>query len=443
MPPSSWPSDVSTNSQGRQDVVTSVRVMTTAVDDGVGEGSVEGNLADVEEFLLQKDDEFALAVLPAIIYLGLILVLGVIGNVTVLYVFNRKIKRGAFRWFVQALAVFNLLSCTLGLTGEMTDMRRNYTFGSSPLCPVFRTVNYFCIQMSASLLVVVAVDIYRKTCHAQERQITPKDTKIPIAICTALATLFSAPATVLYGSQTALTDNPAINGSDCSFKDAFKDTIYPLAFHGLHILVFLTATVILIVLYSMIGRKVWAQERSRKSGFGVMSWKMFVSRNSNNLTTDASNKNASAAGRESNAFAEVKEKNAPTEGKENNVLIETMEMVSKASTEVKESEHNMPKKQTPNVSVSPETRRLTRMAFLVTLVFILSYLPCMSMLIVKSLSQESLFHLNLAVQNILLRSYFINSMANPVIYILCLGTFRQECLKILCCHCLRKKQTRH
>jgi hypothetical protein len=56
----------------------------------------------------------------------------------VLYVYNRKLRKGTIRWFVQALAVFDLLSCMVAIPGEIIDMMNNYTFGLSPMCKVTR-----------------------------------------------------------------------------------------------------------------------------------------------------------------------------------------------------------------------------------------------------------------------------------------------------------------
>ena len=54
----------------------------------------------------------------------------------VLYIYNRQLRKGTIRWFVQALAVFDLLSCLVAIPAEIIDMRSNYTFGASPMCKV-------------------------------------------------------------------------------------------------------------------------------------------------------------------------------------------------------------------------------------------------------------------------------------------------------------------
>ena len=81
------------------------------------------------------------------------------------------------------------------------------------------------------------------------------------------------------------------------------------------------------------------------------------------------------------------------------------------------------------------------MFFVITLVYILSFLPHLAMMIYK-LSATPTSHVTsshvtsshvtssetwLVARNLVLRSYFINSVANPIVYSFCSQTFAQDC----------------
>ena len=74
--------------------------------------------------------------------------------------------------------------------------------------------------------------------------------------------------------------------------------------------------------------------------------------------------------------------------------------------------------------------RATVVAFLVTFVFIVSFLPHLSLIVSRTLVKD--FDLNLegaglCAYNIFIRSYFVNSVANPIIYGFMNTEFRKEC----------------
>lgn len=223
----------------------------------------------LDAFLQRKNDEFTHLVFPAIVYLAVLGLLGVIGNLMVLYVYNQKLCKGTIRWFVQALAVFDLLSCLVAIPGEIIDMRNNYTFGLSPMCKVLRTVNMFCTMASGMTLMVVAVERYKRICTPLRKHMTPKGAQVVITVCTVAASICAAPASIIYGRQTTPTDHPAINGSDCSTADTLLGSMVPLAFSSFQFLLFLGGAIALVVLYSLIGRKVLNHARFRRDGFGV------------------------------------------------------------------------------------------------------------------------------------------------------------------------------
>ncbi|XP_070208870.1 uncharacterized protein [Littorina saxatilis] len=84
-------------------------------------------------------------------------------------------------------------------------------------------------------------------------------------------------------------------------------------------------------------------------------------------------------------------------------------------------------------SVRKIPTRTTLMMFVLTAIFIVNYLPYL--VIVSSRVHVELLveKLGLNVYHIVIRSYFINSAVNPLVYSFCSARFRQECSRLFNC----------
>ena len=98
-----------------------------------------------------------------------------------------------------------------------------------------------------------------------------------------------------------------------------------------------------------------------------------------------------------------------------------------------------PKQQKPK-SAQSFKNKTTLIGFTVTLVFVVSFLPFISLMAVGAFAKSFDNHLKpapLVAYNVFVRSYFINSAANPFIYGVLNIRFRKESVrlmrKMLCC----------
>ncbi|KAK6167657.1 hypothetical protein SNE40_021632 [Patella caerulea] len=89
-------------------------------------------------------------------------------------------------------------------------------------------------------------------------------------------------------------------------------------------------------------------------------------------------------------------------------------------------------KKNPRFSIGRETRT-TVIAFLVTTVFVISYLPYLGLIFARIFNKDFDHDIRgsaLAAYNLFLRSYFVNSAANPIIYGFLNFRFRQEVKRV-------------
>uniref|UniRef100_A0A0B6ZQS0 G-protein coupled receptors family 1 profile domain-containing protein n=1 Tax=Arion vulgaris TaxID=1028688 RepID=A0A0B6ZQS0_9EUPU len=80
--------------------------------------------------------------------------------------------------------------------------------------------------------------------------------------------------------------------------------------------------------------------------------------------------------------------------------------------------------------------RTTCMLILISAVYILGFLPFLGIMFTKAASPgifDSVSFSSLAAYNVFLRSFFLNSAANPIIYSLCDINFRRECFNLIKC----------
>lgn len=79
------------------------------------------------------------------------------------------------------------------------------------------------------------------------------------------------------------------------------------------------------------------------------------------------------------------------------------------------------------------TKQVTLMLFIITVVFVLSFIPHLVLMVTISIKSDFLKEMSpagVAMYNIFLRSFVINNMANPVIYGFCDTKFRCECATV-------------
>ena len=94
---------------------------------------------------------------------------------------------------------------------------------------------------------------------------------------------------------------------------------------------------------------------------------------------------------------------------------------------------------------SLRTRQVTLMLFIITVVFVLSFIPHLGLMVTISFKPDFLSNMSpagVAIYNLFLRTFVINNMANPIIYGFCDKKFRSECASVLrlrsFCACCRR-----
>lgn len=363
--------------------------------------------------LQEYNDEEANRRLIPVIYLGLLMLIGIPGNLIVLIVYPSRFPKTTHRMFITGLAVADILVCVVTLPFEITEMRLQYTFYNSWCCKFFRACNTLFALSSIFILMGLSGDRFRRVCTPLKVQMTSRHATIYIMFCVVLAVIFSWPNFFISGIRLVNLGNN-VTGYDCSLSDQFAKTKYPTLYGGTLFLVFIICMISLIVLYSLIGRQILKHFQFRRR----------FSRSSTSKSTSSTPV--------SNDSRKLMSTNKAEQEYNNEVFIdnkpkETQEMLTRKSHR-KSSKHHSTKHQ--SVKEDATSKKLTKIALAISLAFILSYLPHLTISLLTALKGKFLLPpgpVVSAVLPIVTRSFAINNVVNPIIYGLMDKRFRDNC----------------
>lgn len=363
--------------------------------------------------LQEYNDEEANRRLIPVIYLGLLMLIGIPGNLIVLIVYPSRFPKTTHRMFITGLAVADILVCVVTLPFEITEMRLQYTFYNSWCCKFFRACNTLFALSSIFILMGLSGDRFRRVCTPLKVQMTSRHATIYIMFCVVLAVIFSWPNFFISGIRLVNLGNN-VTGYDCSLSDQFAKTKYPTLYGGTLFLVFIICMISLIVLYSLIGRQILKHFQFRRR----------FSRSSTSKSTSSTPV--------SNDSRKLMSTNKAEQEYNNEVFIdnkpkETQEMLTRKSHR-KSSKHHSTKRQ--SVKEDATSKKLTKIALAISLAFILSYLPHLTISLLTALKGKFLLPpgpVVSAVLPIVTRSFVINNVVNPIIYGLMDKRFRDNC----------------
>ncbi|CAG5121357.1 unnamed protein product [Candidula unifasciata] len=442
------------------------------------------------------NDERARTLIPAMTILAIMMLVGIVGNGLVCYVFCCRLKPGTQNFLIVCLAVLDLLSCIVGMPNEIADMRFYYIFESVGSCKIMRFINTFCAIGSIFTLVVIAVDRYRKICRPLHGQLQMVHVRLSLIPVFGGALLFGWPAFFMYGLRTTETDIPGLFGQDCSTPDNISETVFPLLYNCILFLCFIVLTISIVVIYTLVLRETKRHSRylKRNSDFNIPSSGFYNSEESYSSgeanpvdPTPAGPHNSAETTRptvqiepgpvspvakitqtpavypqlikvtallesasnepemwDSQSQATVTGALTGCDDTNNTPLYPTHSALPSTSDDIQLAPNSSPiikrsslvssngsRKKGSRVVLFSDSqknsikirRRLksktTAIAFTVSVVFIISFLPHLCLQVTKFLVKGFDTHLEgsaLVAYNLFLRSYFINSVSNPFIY---------------------------
>lgn len=219
-----------------------------------------------------NDSDMASTLLPVVIVISCYMIIGLFGNLLAVYYYGCHVKPSSSYNFIVSMAIFDIIICCVSMP---LDRRYMYSYFQNAIaCKSLRFVNYFASNSSGFVLIAITADRYRKVCQPFTRQITAKMTKLIIVTVCLISLSISLPSFLFYDIYAVnITAVPGFDAYDCTTirKEEYQLYIPVMIYTGVCFLIFIGSISSLLVLYILIGRKLFQLKRFRFSAMSQQS----------------------------------------------------------------------------------------------------------------------------------------------------------------------------
>lgn len=224
-------------------------------------------------------------------------------------------------------------------------------------------------------------------CFPLRGQISRTSAKILCCGCLLLAVVFSWPAPVLYGKEIVISTDYNISGARCGQEIKFSDTRFMMYFNFVCISVVLASFVFLVCIYSAVWKviKNHLALRNLRGSDGLRNhiiWNSSATLNSQNISTS-------------------------------NTSVSQQELLNSLQNDNKSSR---------------KSSRTSFMFLVITAIFFLSYIPHFVLKIISLTVKDFLINLSYPgklVYHTFVWCFFLNNIANPIVYLAFDNHFRK------------------
>ena len=350
------------------------------------------------------------------IYVGVLSLIGIPGNILVISVFTLKHKSSIRRTVIIALAIYDLLVCGITLPFEFYDLYNKYTFREKWVCKIFRTLNYLFIFNSSAIIQLMTVDRYRKVCRAMKRQMSQRMTISCIIVICFISVILTLPNIFIRGIRTIALDKN-LTGYDCTISDEFIDTYIPAAYNGGLFITCVCNIIMIAILYVLIVQEIYKHfkflksfdtRKRNESNIHKKDKIGTISCSKDYLETEASNPTQSSRN------SEYKEN---TQVRGPNVQLGSKTFVNKDKIKMADTNNY----------------KSTKVAIVISIFFVLSYIPALGEGLLEGIYGETFLseYVSISFLNILQKTFAINHVINPFIYGFIDKKFRKDCRDIV------------
>lgn len=400
--------------------------------------------------------------LPAVIFVCLLAITGSIGNGLVVCIYRKHLKKSTVNVFIFWLAMFDFGLCLIQMPYKAFDISFPLMYGYPILCKVFGFYEIFLSMVSIILLLCIAFDRYFVVRRPLKR-LTMENINRIIILCVLLGLFFSWPTVIIYGEQRMETSVLGVYSWGCGIsKEMMGSKVTPFWYYFLYA-VFAVTCVILVTLYVRIWRSIrkWKYTAIGESmstpthgpvqGPGFLRATSIFIKPVTVIVPEKGQKDCPTEKLQYNSFHSSEQTPSTSNDAEVSSAKDIYAQIKKSSVEVQtdqgfdeESEGSSTERSSGTTSTAKTTescelgkllnltgkqsarlvkharmRRNTLIFGAIAAVFVLSYLPILTIVFLKtsgwySLKDATLWQAQLA--EVCHRSGYINNAVNPFIY---------------------------
>ena len=321
--------------------------------------------------------------------LGIYLTVGIIGNSFVLFVYGkRKRLNNEDRFFIPRLAIIDLVACIVNCSFSMSINLLPVKYDSDFACKFMWFLAMFTTGTSALTLMLITVHRYLKLCKPFARQMTHKWKNILLSIILSGMVIISLPCFAFYGSAEVNYSHTKLTGRRCTSVTAGLPKV-ALVYKAFLFLMILGILIVLVTLYSLIGRVLFKQAR--------FSWKLHFTKEVTSAASDSGTHETDDEHHTQNRRSI----------KENAEHFQFHESRHSTATDLR-----LQKQRSPGY-------RVTVLFMIITGVFIVCFIPKLTMMLWESRKTDfwlTLTPSELGGYRFLYTFFVINNIVNPFVY---------------------------
>lgn len=416
--------------------------------------SVAMDAADDADVLLKHwNTRLANLFLPLNVLFILTTCIGFIGNIVVCIVYKFCMKgKINDRFFIPLLAVIDAMVCLIGPIISLILSIRPVTFYGNAICKVSIFVFRVMLNSSVLLMLVIATQRYRKVCNLFKGTYDLKRCKIDAGISIGVAILMAVPNLIFFG-EIPIVDtikNTTVIGHRCGLRTEESDVLHN-AIYAYQVLCFIVVVGIvfaLIVMYSLVGKKIYVQakkvESSRTSSMTSASESDSQVRSS---TGTIGNGKLTLKMPETRSYKASESESSSKQSMVKSNGVRGLRLLRGPSSPVSPSTpysptSSMSKPHFKQKRAKSVSRRYTLLFMAISTFFVLSYLPTLlANIISKNMWDSASFwtensDYEKTLYTYLFFTYFINHVANPFFYGFFDSSFRRKIVKTCRCNCM-------
>lgn len=402
-------------------------------------------IIDSEDILYEINSNIVRTLyIPTVVYVVILMCLGIPGNALVVYVYHSW-RRSPSRLVIIALAVFDLVNNLFTIPTEIYFIYNLFVNPNPVLCKLSRFITFSMNNASSCVLLFIAIDRFKRIYKPLKPPYSNRITKIVIGVSFLLAFVFSWPSLLIYGPRTVPlplpngvyvkgeTNGVCVKGETCHIDDEYRDTIYPLLFNIILTTGTILIDIIMICVYAYIGSRSIKAIRETNKFFPKLA---FTTNDSMDFSVEYSHEVHDPILINGEKDVQCDRKHSATNGS-HCVSTRDNSLDRKGSTTTIISTKKAHSCKSSRIKADKRGRRKmlksTFMLFLVTVLFIASFIPYCTLVFIRytqSSHYSNLSNAGKATYNVFLRSYMLSSALNPVIYSFLSSKFRKQCYKI-------------
>lgn len=423
------------------------------------------------------------------VILGVYLVIGVLGNSLVFYIYKCCItKHRTDRFFIPYLAVSDALSCIVGSGFGLALNLLPIRFSGDALCKGLWFLTKWSTLVSALMLLLIAIERYKKVCKPFGPQMTPLAKQLSIIALFVLSAILTFPTVFFHGEISFPARGTShLTGNFFSFDFHLLSLFWHLLLYEVPFLLFFslrrksafvffkkflltvfycfsgyrcgrntfltglegyftiynvvlaavafTGITAVTILYVFVGKTIYKQTKFR-SRFASSPRKSYISPKSDSGVVSDGN---------DDVFLE----NSVKENEENKARKDSADSFYSTDDEQESTDADLPRKKSSNnprkksiishVYTVPQVLRKFKISILfmcITLVFILTFTPRLVIMISEATNKgywSGLTDNQIRASLFFYRFYIVNNIVNPFLYAAFDSRFKQEIKKRLSC----------